>query len=96
MQHLEIFLQKMIIQEKKSSHCTLIEETSISVLNDPGWGTAERALLAWPRTSLPLMAFGFGVERFGLLLSTLVPSMAKHSSEASRSGSASRSSSSAR
>jgi len=29
---------------------------------------AERTLLAWNRTSISLMAFGFVVERFGLLL----------------------------
>lgn len=29
---------------------------------------AERTLLAWNRTSISLMAFGFLVERFGLFL----------------------------
>lgn len=32
---------------------------------------AERTLLAWTRTSLTLMAFGFAVERFGLFLQML-------------------------
>ena len=32
---------------------------------------AERTLLAWNRTSLTLMAFGFVIERFGLLLHLL-------------------------
>jgi len=34
---------------------------------------AERTLLAWNRTSLTLMAFGFLVERSGLLLMMLIP-----------------------
>lgn len=34
---------------------------------------AERTLLAWNRTSLALIAFGFLVERTGLLLSALAP-----------------------
>ncbi|MBS0425576.1 MAG: DUF202 domain-containing protein [Proteobacteria bacterium] len=34
---------------------------------------AERTLLAWNRTSLALIAFGFLVERTGLLLSVLAP-----------------------
>nr|WP_321464513.1 DUF202 domain-containing protein [uncultured Desulfobulbus sp.] len=47
----------------------------MSVLKDPRvFFAAERTLLAWTRTSLTLMAFGFVVERFGLFLSTLFPS----------------------
>lgn len=34
---------------------------------------AERTLLAWNRTSLSLMAFGFMVERSGLLMQVLQP-----------------------
>ena len=34
---------------------------------------AERTLLAWNRTSLALIAFGFLVERSGLLIKHLVP-----------------------
>lgn len=33
---------------------------------------AERTLLAWTRTSLTLMAFGFVIERFGLFLAVLL------------------------
>ncbi|MGE4558775.1 MAG: YidH family protein [Desulfobulbus sp.] len=44
------------------------------VLNDPRvFFAAERTLLAWTRTSLTLMAFGFVVERFGLFLTTFLP-----------------------
>ena len=46
----------------------------MSVLKDPRvFFAAERTLLAWTRTSLTLMAFGFVVERFGLFLTTLLP-----------------------
>ena len=41
-------------------------------LNDPrDFFAAERTLLAWTRTSLTLLAFGFMVERFGLFLMLL-------------------------
>lgn len=38
---------------------------------------AERTLLAWNRTSLALIAFGFLVERAGLLLRVLTPESAE-------------------
>jgi putative membrane protein len=46
----------------------------MSDLNDPRvFFAAERTLLAWNRTSLTLMAFGFVIERFGLFLHLLLP-----------------------
>ena len=46
----------------------------MSDLNDPRvFFAAERTLLAWNRTSLTLMAFGFVIERFGLFLHLLSP-----------------------
>ena len=41
----------------------------MSELNDPRvLFAAERTLLAWNRTSISIMAFGFVIERFGLFL----------------------------
>lgn len=46
----------------------------MSELNDPRvFFAAERTLLAWNRTSLTLMAFGFVIERFGLFVEMLSP-----------------------
>lgn len=35
--------------------------------------SAERTMLSWNRTSLALMAFGFAIERGGLLMGALLP-----------------------
>jgi len=46
----------------------------MSDLNDPRvFFAAERTLLAWTRTSLTLMAFGFMIERFSLFVFMLSP-----------------------
>lgn len=46
----------------------------VSDLKDPRvLFAAERTLLAWNRTSLSLIAFGFVVERAGLLIQALAP-----------------------
>jgi inner membrane protein YidH len=41
----------------------------MSDLNDPRvFFAAERTLMAWTRTSLTLLAFGFMIERFGMFM----------------------------
>src|SRR5690606_1976261 len=46
----------------------------MSQLNDPRvLFSAERTLLAWNRTALSMMAFGFVVERAGLLIRAVTP-----------------------
>lgn len=54
----------------------------MSSLEDPRvFFAAERTLLAWNRTSLTMMAFGFVIERFGLFVQLLQSEAGRRSLE---------------
>jgi putative membrane protein len=51
----------------------------MSDLNDPRvFFAAERTLMAWTRTAVALMAFGFAIERFGLFLHMFLLAQGDH------------------
>jgi putative membrane protein len=62
-------------REKRNGVSILLAvEEAMSDLNDPRvFFAAERTLLAWSRTSITVMVFGFVVERFGLLVHMFLP-----------------------
>jgi putative membrane protein len=43
---------------------------------------AERTLMSWVRTALGLMALGFVIDRFGLILGKITPLVAEHNPRA--------------
>lgn len=54
-----------------------VNDRADNAVNDPRvYFAAERTLLAWIRTGLALMGFGFVVARFGLFLREVAPSVA--------------------
>jgi putative membrane protein len=63
------------IPEKRNCVSSFLAiEEAMSDLNDPRvFFAAERTLLAWSRTSITVMVFGFVVERFGLLVHMFLP-----------------------
>jgi putative membrane protein len=63
------------MEHMRTAYFFIIRELlKMSTLNDPRvFFAAERTLLAWTRTSLTLMAFGFVVERFSLFVHMLMP-----------------------
>lgn len=56
-------------EQAEEPHVTAAQPAQLDAVNDPRVAlAAERTLLAWVRTGLALMGFGFVVARFGLFL----------------------------
>src|SRR5271169_6274807 len=57
------------------AHVPPVELEEVMIKNFSDHAANERTFLAWIRTAIAIMAFGFLVERFDLFLETVAPSL---------------------